>query len=183
VGAPHPALPSQTGYLPYYKYQGKSPIINNYVNYLLLIVRTVIIATVRSLPRVMMPGQGATKMQSIQLATLDVAGLRTRLKKMSDEELRKFGRRRGTWSPRQRIWAGHRCRLSCCGFKTLGHSGETFMALERFLRRTHVVRQVLRWNGTNVGIDQPGDDPRRGHHQLKEGHSTWKERPTRFEIE
>jgi hypothetical protein len=23
-----------------------------------------------------------------------------------------------------------------------------------------VVRQVLRWNGTNVGIDQPGDDPR-----------------------
>ena len=23
-----------------------------------------------------------------------------------------------------------------------------------------VVRQVLRWNGTNVGIDHPGDDPR-----------------------
>ena len=30
-------------------------------------------------------------MQSIQLATLDVDGLRTRLRKMSDEELRKFG--------------------------------------------------------------------------------------------
>jgi hypothetical protein len=31
-------------------------------------------------------------MQSIQLANLDVEGLRTRLKKMSDEELRKFGK-------------------------------------------------------------------------------------------
>jgi hypothetical protein len=31
-------------------------------------------------------------MQSIQLATLDVDGLRTRLRKMSDEELRKFGK-------------------------------------------------------------------------------------------
>ena len=30
-------------------------------------------------------------MQSIQLATLDVGALRTRLRKMSDEELRKFG--------------------------------------------------------------------------------------------
>ena len=30
-------------------------------------------------------------MQSIQLATFDVDGLQTRLKKMSDEELRKFG--------------------------------------------------------------------------------------------
>jgi hypothetical protein len=30
-------------------------------------------------------------MQSIQLATLDVEALRTRLRKMSDEELRKFG--------------------------------------------------------------------------------------------
>jgi hypothetical protein len=30
-------------------------------------------------------------MQSIQLATLDVEELRTRLRKMSDEELRKFG--------------------------------------------------------------------------------------------
>jgi hypothetical protein len=31
-------------------------------------------------------------MQSIQLATLDVDALRTRLRKMSDEELRKFGK-------------------------------------------------------------------------------------------
>jgi hypothetical protein len=31
-------------------------------------------------------------MHSIQLATLDVDALRTRLSKMSDEELRKFGR-------------------------------------------------------------------------------------------
>ncbi len=31
-------------------------------------------------------------MQSIQLATLDVDGLRTRLRKKSDEELRKFGK-------------------------------------------------------------------------------------------
>jgi hypothetical protein len=31
-------------------------------------------------------------MQSIQLATLDVDTLRTRLRKMSDEELRKFGK-------------------------------------------------------------------------------------------
>jgi hypothetical protein len=31
-------------------------------------------------------------MQSIQLATLDVDGLRTRLRKMSDEELREFGK-------------------------------------------------------------------------------------------
>jgi hypothetical protein len=30
-------------------------------------------------------------MQSIQLTNLDVDGLRTRLRKMSDEELRKFG--------------------------------------------------------------------------------------------
>jgi hypothetical protein len=30
-------------------------------------------------------------MQSIQLAILDVTGLRTRLRKMSDQELRKFG--------------------------------------------------------------------------------------------
>jgi len=32
----------------------------------------------------------------IQLTNLDVDGLRTRLRKMSDEELRKFGRWRGT---------------------------------------------------------------------------------------
>src|SRR4249920_893672 len=31
-------------------------------------------------------------MQSIQLASLDVEGLRTRLRKMSDEELREFGK-------------------------------------------------------------------------------------------
>jgi hypothetical protein len=31
-------------------------------------------------------------MQSIQLATLDVNGLRVQLRKMSDEELRKFGK-------------------------------------------------------------------------------------------
>jgi hypothetical protein len=31
-------------------------------------------------------------MQTIQLATLDVAALRTRLRKMSDEELREFGK-------------------------------------------------------------------------------------------
>jgi hypothetical protein len=31
-------------------------------------------------------------MQSIQLASLDVEGLRTRLRKMSHEELRKFGK-------------------------------------------------------------------------------------------
>ena len=31
-------------------------------------------------------------MQYIQLATLDVDSLRTRLRKMSDEELRKFGK-------------------------------------------------------------------------------------------
>jgi hypothetical protein len=31
-------------------------------------------------------------MQSIQLATFDVDALRTRLRKMSDEELRKFGK-------------------------------------------------------------------------------------------
>jgi hypothetical protein len=31
-------------------------------------------------------------MQSIQLATLDVDALRTRLRKMSDEELREFGK-------------------------------------------------------------------------------------------
>jgi hypothetical protein len=31
-------------------------------------------------------------MQSIQLAIFDVDGLRTRLRKMSDEELRKFGK-------------------------------------------------------------------------------------------
>lgn len=31
-------------------------------------------------------------MQSIQLATLDVEGLRTRLRKMSDKELREFGK-------------------------------------------------------------------------------------------
>jgi hypothetical protein len=31
-------------------------------------------------------------MQTIQLATLDVDALRTRLRKMSDEELRKFGK-------------------------------------------------------------------------------------------
>jgi hypothetical protein len=30
-------------------------------------------------------------MQSIQLASLDVEGLRTRLRKMSDKELREFG--------------------------------------------------------------------------------------------
>jgi hypothetical protein len=35
---------------------------------------------------------GATTMQSIQLATLNVDELRTRLRKMSDEELRKFGK-------------------------------------------------------------------------------------------
>jgi hypothetical protein len=35
---------------------------------------------------------GATAMQQIQLASLDVDGLRTRLRKMSDEELRKFGK-------------------------------------------------------------------------------------------
>jgi hypothetical protein len=34
---------------------------------------------------------GKAIMQSIQLATLDVDALRTRLRKMSDEELRKFG--------------------------------------------------------------------------------------------
>ena len=33
-----------------------------------------------------------TVMQSIQLATLNVDELRTRLRKMSDEELRKFGK-------------------------------------------------------------------------------------------
>ena len=31
-------------------------------------------------------------MQSIQLATFDVDALRTRLRKMSDEDLRKFGK-------------------------------------------------------------------------------------------
>jgi hypothetical protein len=31
-------------------------------------------------------------MQSIQLATVDVDGLRTRLRKMSDKELREFGK-------------------------------------------------------------------------------------------
>jgi len=31
-------------------------------------------------------------MQSIQLATLNVEGLRTRLRKMSETELRKFGK-------------------------------------------------------------------------------------------
>ena len=31
-------------------------------------------------------------MQSIQLTTLDVEGLRARLRKMSDDELRKFGK-------------------------------------------------------------------------------------------
>ena len=35
---------------------------------------------------------GATAMQSIQLTTLDVEAMRTRLKKMSDEELREFGK-------------------------------------------------------------------------------------------
>jgi hypothetical protein len=35
---------------------------------------------------------GATAMQSIQLANLDVDALRARLRKMSDEELRKFGK-------------------------------------------------------------------------------------------
>jgi hypothetical protein len=35
---------------------------------------------------------GTTAMQSIQLATLNVNALRTRLRKMSDEELRKFGK-------------------------------------------------------------------------------------------
>jgi hypothetical protein len=35
---------------------------------------------------------GSAIMQSIQLASLDVEGLRTRLRKMSDEELRKFGK-------------------------------------------------------------------------------------------
>jgi len=34
---------------------------------------------------------GSAIMQSIQLANLDVDALRTRLRKMSDEELRKFG--------------------------------------------------------------------------------------------
>ena len=39
-------------------------------------------------------------MQSIQLATFDVDGLRMRLRKMSDEELRKFGKAaRHTVSP------------------------------------------------------------------------------------
>lgn len=35
---------------------------------------------------------GDTVMQSIQLTNLDVDGLRTRLRKMSDEELRQFGK-------------------------------------------------------------------------------------------
>jgi len=34
---------------------------------------------------------GAIAMQSIQLASLDVEGLRTRLRKMSDKELQEFG--------------------------------------------------------------------------------------------
>jgi hypothetical protein len=38
------------------------------------------------------PIKRATPMQSIQLAALDVEALRTRLRKMSDEELRKFGK-------------------------------------------------------------------------------------------
>lgn len=63
-------------------------------------------------------------MQSIQLATLDVDGLRTRLRKMSDEELRKFGKAARTWSPRLQIWASHRCyRLSCCSWRRLALSG------------------------------------------------------------
>jgi hypothetical protein len=35
---------------------------------------------------------GAKAMESIQLATLDVDALRTRLRKTSDEELREFGK-------------------------------------------------------------------------------------------
>jgi hypothetical protein len=52
-------------------------------------------------------------MQSIQLANLDVDALRTRLRKMSDEELLEFGKPAGTWSLRQQMWASRRCRLSC----------------------------------------------------------------------
>ena len=50
-----------------------------------LLRRTADAANNNALPR-------ATVMQSIHLASLDVDGLRTRLRKMSDEELRKFGR-------------------------------------------------------------------------------------------
>jgi hypothetical protein len=32
-------------------------------------------------------------------------------------------RRRDTWSPRQQIWANHRCRLSCCSWRKLALSG------------------------------------------------------------
>ena len=53
-------------------------------------------------------------MQSIQLATFDIDALRTRLRKMSDEELRKFGKAaRYMISPRANM-ANHRCQRSCC---------------------------------------------------------------------
>ena len=53
-------------------------------------------------------------MQSIQLATLDVEGLRARLRKMSDKELLEFGKAaRYMVSPKANM-GNHRCQLSCC---------------------------------------------------------------------
>jgi hypothetical protein len=52
-------------------------------------------------------------MQSIQLATFDV-----------EKSCGNSVRRLDTWSPREQIWANHRCRLSCCSRRRLALSGE-----------------------------------------------------------
>jgi hypothetical protein len=47
---------------------------------------------------------GATTTQSIQLATLDIGALRTRPRKMFDEELRKFGKAARYMISREQTW-------------------------------------------------------------------------------
>jgi hypothetical protein len=78
-------------------------------------------------------------MQSIQLATFDVDGLRTRLRKMSDEELRKFGKAaRYMVSPKANL-GKPRCRLSCCSWRKLALSGAgDLRGLDFHMRRSRL---------------------------------------------